>query len=123
MKRARTAVVKPKESKITDPRVAEFLARKHADALAKVTMWTEISRNVRNDQTRQLAEVCVASDIGTNFGWMSEQVRAALIEFQLDGWAGVEPTAHTIEYVCDVHPAFVTQYESASQDRNVRKSI
>jgi hypothetical protein len=123
MKRTRTVAVKPTESKITDPRVTEFLARKHADALAKVRMWTDISRNVRSDQTRQLAEVCVSAEVGTNYGWFSEQVRAALIEFQLDAWAGVKPTAHTLEYVCDSHPTFATPYEPASQDRSVRKSI
>jgi hypothetical protein len=122
MKKVKTPVaVKPKETKIIDPRVIEFLTRKHADALAKIQVWTDISSNVRTDQTRKLAEAAVSAEVGTNFGWMSEKVRAALIEFQLDGWAGVEPTAHTLEYVCDVHPIFVTPYEPASQDRSVVK--
>jgi hypothetical protein len=106
---------------MTDPRVSEFLACKHADALVKIQVWTDISNNVRSDKIRKLAEAAVAAEVGTNFGWMSEQVRAALIEFQLDAWSGTEPSAHTLEYVCDVHPVFASPYEPASQDRSVVK--
>ena len=104
MKRVKTPkAVKREESKITDPRVTKFLARKHADALAKVRMWTDISRNVRSDQTRKLAEAAVSAEVGTNYGWIHENARTALIEFQLDGWAGVEPSAHTLEWVEKPH--------------------
>jgi hypothetical protein len=41
---------------MTDSRITEFLAHKHADALAKVQVWTDISNNVRSDQTRKIAE-------------------------------------------------------------------
>jgi hypothetical protein len=122
MKKVKNPVaVKPKESKITDPRVADFLARKHEDALAKIQVWTDISRNVRSDKTRKLAEASVSADVGTNYGWIHENARAALIEFQLDGWAGVEPTPHTLEWVESIHPIFAFRYEPTSQDRSVVK--
>jgi hypothetical protein len=65
---------------MTDPRVTEFLTRKHVDALPKIQEWTNISKRVDTTQTRKLAEAAVSAEVGTNFGWMSEQVRAALIE-------------------------------------------
>jgi hypothetical protein len=122
MKRAKTAIdVKPKEGKVADPRVLEFITRKHADALAKIKMWTDISRNVRTDQTRKLAEAIAAADVGDNYGWVHPNARAALIEFQLDAWAGVEPTEHTVEWICGIHPIFASPYEPTSRDRSVVK--
>ena len=119
MKRVKTPkAVKREESKITDRRVLEFLTRKHADAFAKIQVWTDISRNVRTDQTRKLAEAVVSADVGDNFRWVNEIARAALIEFQLDGWAGVEPSAHTLEWVESIHPVFATPFALASQDRS-----
>ena len=124
MKRVKTPkAVTPQEATITDPRLREFITRKHADTLAKIKVWTDISNNVRTDQTRKIAEAIVSAEVGTNYAWVHENARAALIEFQLDGWAGVEPSAHTLEWVESIHPVFVTPYEPASQDRNVRKSI
>jgi hypothetical protein len=122
VKKAKTPIaVNREESKITDPRVTEFVARKHTDALAKIQVWTDISKRIVSDKTRMLAENSVSADVGTNYGWLSEKVRAALVEFQLDAWSGTEPSAHTLEYVCDIHPIFASPYEPTSQDRSVVK--
>jgi hypothetical protein len=101
--------------------VADFIARKHADALAKIQVWTGISLRMVSDKTRQLAEAAVSAEVGPNYAWIHENARAALIEFQLDAWAGVEPSAHTLEWVSDIHPVFATPYEPTSQDRSVVK--
>jgi hypothetical protein len=122
MKRAKTPIdVKREDTRVTDPRIDEYLARKHADALAKIKMWTDISKRVVSDKTRKLAFDSAAAQVGTNFGWLSAQVRAALVEFELDAWAGVEPSAHTLEHVRDIHPIFSAPFEPASQDRSVVK--
>jgi hypothetical protein len=122
MKRVKTPVaVKPKETKIIDPRVADFIARKHADALGKIQLWTGISLRIVSDKTRQLAEAAVSAEVGPNYAWIHEKARAALIEFQLDAWAGVEPSAHTVEWVESIHPIFASPYEPTSQDRSVAK--
>jgi hypothetical protein len=110
-----------------DTWIKEYAARQHANALATIKLWSNISKGVVSDRSRELATQTVINALATNsgVGWMcfSEETRAAFVQFQLDAWSGRAPTAKTLEYVADFCPTFSPAPEPYSQDRNVRKSV